>query len=270
MAARQRILEIFEEMRPDYVKESDNDVLDLGHILMTKQKNPPKVSRMILEGIVDDIPETWEEFFIDIAAIEIKRVFGILSTMDAYLPRDEFIFRAFHATPLPSLKIVIMGQDPYPKKGDAMGMSFSTWRDNKIPASLSNIYKELKEEYKDEFKIPYHGDLTEWANQGVLLLNKCLTVTENAPKSHGELWTPFINKVVRHILKHNPRVIFVLWGRQAQSMESILGSATVLKAGHPSSRNLKGSFLGCGHFKQINEILIKEGKEPINWQISRN
>ncbi len=207
---------------------------------------------------------------------EIELIDTILQTQ-TYFPKITNIFRCFDLCPLVMLKVVIIGQDPYHSvynnEPQANGLAFSTNKGCPLQPSLKNIYKEIKNEYP-EFNIPDHGDLTNWAEQGVLLLNQCLTVKPHEPNSHSNnnFWIGFITRMFEEISEYNPECIYLLWGRQANTISERLGERTIkLSSTHPSpfSAN-KGSkdspaFLGCDHFKKANELLIKQGKTPINW-----
>ena len=170
--------------------------------------------------------------------------------------------------------MVIFGQDPYHGEGQANGLSFSVHRGVKIPPSLVNIYKELKRELKDNFEIPDHGDLTEWAEQGVLLLNTTLTVTPGQPDSHSGFWTGFIRKTIEIITKTNPQCVFLLWGVNARKLIPFLGELShKLQASHPSPLGVHkkskdiSAFNECDHFIKTNEFLESIKKSEIYWQI---
>jgi len=216
-------------------------------------------------------PPTWNRVFRD-AEDELKDIADILQEEQTYFPMKKDIFRAFYLTPLPNVKVVLVGQDPYhdtvyngePK---ATGLSFSTHPLAPVSPSLKNIYKEIKRTYPD-FVIPNHGDLTNWAKQGVLLLNSCLTVRPHEAASHGKIWLGFIETVIKAICNVNPDCIFLLWGKAAQKLrEMIKGNAVVLACGHPSALNRNSDFVGCNHFTIVNETLVKQGREPIDWQV---
>ncbi len=189
-----------------------------------------------------------------------------------YFPDTKNLFKAFEMTPLNQVKVVITGQDPYhginhDGTPQAQGMSFSVKRGTKIPSSLVNIFKEIKNT-TEGFRVPSHGDLSRWARQGVLLLNSCLTVRPGNPGSHKELWYSFIKKVINAILNTNPNCIFIMWGRQAQKIKKMLGErATILEAAHPSGRSAFQGFFGCNHFNMVNQLLMEKGIRPIDWNI---
>jgi len=184
-------------------------------------------------------------------------------------PKGSDIFNAFNHTPFDKVKVVILGQDPYHGQGQAHGLSFSVQKGITIPPSLKNMYKELAEEFPD-FKIPNHGNLTAWADQGVLLLNATLTVRANEAGSHQKQgWEIFTDHVISQLSSKRTGLVFLLWGRFAQQKESLIdtGKHFVLKAAHPSPFSAYNGFFGSNHFKRTNEILEKEGLNGINWQI---
>ncbi|RFM26252.1 uracil-DNA glycosylase [Deminuibacter soli] len=183
-------------------------------------------------------------------------------------PPGNLIFNAFEKTPFGKVKVVLLGQDPYHGAGQAMGLSFSVPAGITPPPSLVNIYKEL---HKDiGMPIPKTGDLTKWAKQGVLLLNASLTVRANEPNSHSKIgWTQFTDAVIRHISEEKKGVVFLLWGRFAQDKQVLIDQTKhhVLKAAHPSPFSADKGFFGCKHFSLTNELLAKQGQDPIDWSI---
>ncbi len=184
-------------------------------------------------------------------------------------PKGSDIFNAFKQTPFDEVNVVILGQDPYHGPGQAHGLSFSVQRGVRIPPSLQNIYKELETDIPG-FKIPNHGDLTEWAQQGVLLLNATLTVREGEANIHQNSgWGIFTDKVIQEISERREGVIFILWGSFAKSKAKFIDTKkhTVLSGVHPSPLSAYGGFFGSKPFSKTNEILLKEGKKPIDWQI---
>jgi uracil-DNA glycosylase len=184
-------------------------------------------------------------------------------------PRNADIFNAFRHTPFDKLKVVILGQDPYHGPNQAMGLSFAVHKGIPIPRSLMNIYKELKTDIPG-FQIPNHGDLTHWADQGVLLLNATLTVRAHTAGSHQKFgWETFTDTVIRKISEEKEGIIFLLWGRFAQNKAELIDQRKhhILKAAHPSPFSADSGFFGCHHFSKTNEILKQEGKQEIDWQI---
>ena len=178
------------------------------------------------------------------------------------------IFAALDATALAQVKVVILGQDPYPGANQAHGLSFSVPPGITVPRSLKNIYQELKL----DLGIPpcHHGNLMPWAKQGVLLLNAVLTVEANQINSHkGRGWEQFTDAVIDLVNETIPHAVFMLWGKQAQEKGARVDSNRhlVLKAPHPSPMSAHQGFFGCGHFRLANVYLIQKGLTPINWQL---
>lgn len=180
-------------------------------------------------------------------------------------PPGPLIFNAFNKTPFDALKVVVLGQDPYHNPGEAMGLSFSVPKGVKVPPSLANIYKEIKNSLG--IAPASHGDLSAWAEQGVLLLNAMLTVEARKPASHQKIgWQTFTDAVIRCISQQKEGVVFLLWGNFARAKKSLIDETRhfVLEAAHPSP--LAGdAFQGCGHFVRTNELLEKQGKTAIDW-----
>jgi len=181
-------------------------------------------------------------------------------------PKDQ-IFETFYHFDLEDTKVVILGQDPYHKFGQAHGLSFSVKDGIKPPPSLVNIFKELRLEYKD-FTVPKSGNLTKWLDQGVLLLNNALTVLESNPNEYEKYWSPITNLVMKEISEqHKEGIIFLLWGAFAQSKSPIQKQHHILKSAHPSPLSANNGFFGCNHFVKTNEILTKNGKKIIDWTL---
>ena len=184
-------------------------------------------------------------------------------------PKNADIFNAFWKTPFNELKVLILGQDPYHGANQAHGLSFSVQKGITPPPSLKNIYKELSTDIPG-FSTPNHGELTEWAEQGVMLLNATLTVRAGSPGSHQKKgWEIFTDTVIQKISEQKEGIIFLLWGKFAQAKAELIDAKKhhILKAAHPSPYSADAGFFGCHHFSKTNEILIKEGKKPIDWQI---
>lgn len=182
-------------------------------------------------------------------------------------PPGPLIFNAFNLTPFDKVKVVIIGQDPYHGHGQAHGLSFSVPMGIKPPPSLVNIYKELHND--TGMPIPTHGNLEKWAKQGVLLLNASLTVNEGEANSHSTFgWYTFTDAVVKTISDKLEGVVFLLWGKFAQNKAELIDSSKhyVLKSAHPSPFSAT-MFFGNKHFSKTNELLQKQGKEPIDWTL---
>ena len=177
------------------------------------------------------------------------------------------IFKAFELTPLPEVKVVILGQDPYHGPGQAMGLSFSVPDGIPAPPSLKNIFKEIE----DELGVQMSGrtNLERWARQGVLLLNAILTVEAGMAASHSAIgWQTFTDAVIKCISDNCSGVVFMLWGNFARSKKDLIDSGKhfVLEAAHPSPL-ARGAFFGCGHFATANRLLEAQGKAPIDWKL---
>ncbi|PIE82334.1 MAG: uracil-DNA glycosylase [Cardiobacteriales bacterium] len=183
-------------------------------------------------------------------------------------PPNKLLFNAFSQTPFNKVKIVIIGQDPYHQPQQAMGLSFSVPKGIRIPPSLINIYKELARSIEG-FIPPNHGDLSAWAQQGVLLLNASLSVEHGKAGSHSKIgWQYFTNAVIKILSEKKSGLIFMLWGNFAKQKASLIDANKhyILTAVHPSPL-AGGKFYGCGHFARANDILIANKQTPINWQL---
>lgn len=179
------------------------------------------------------------------------------------------IFNALKYTPYEKVKAVIIGQDPYHGPNQAHGLSFSVKKGVEPPPSLKNIFKELHDDVG--FNIPSHGELSEWAKNGVLLLNAVLTVRAGCAGSHRGLgWEIFTDRVISALNEREEPVVFLLWGRNAKEKEALITNRRhlVLTAAHPSPFSAYGGFFGCRHFSKANSFLTGNGVEPINWQLS--
>ena len=184
-------------------------------------------------------------------------------------PPGPLIFNAFNQTPFDKVKVVILGQDPYHNPGQAHGLSFSVPNGIKPPPSLVNIYKEIQKDVDIAMPTGY-GNLTKWAEQGVLLLNAILTVRANEPASHAKNgWMNFTDAVITKISDEKKGVIFLLWGKFAQEKQLLIDETKhfVLKAAHPSPFSADKGFFGCKHFSKTNELLTHQGLTPINWKL---
>jgi len=183
-------------------------------------------------------------------------------------PDREDIFNALKCTSYENTKAVIFGQDPYHGENQAHGLAFSVKKGVDIPPSLRNIYKELQNEMG--LTIPDHGCLEKWAKQGVLLLNSALTVRDGLANSHkNKGWEKFTDKIVSILNDRPAPVIFLLWGNDAKKKEELITNPQhiILTAAHPSPLSASRGFMGCGHFKKVNNILTAMNKTPIDWQI---
>lgn len=186
-------------------------------------------------------------------------------TETVYPPRKK-VFAALQATPLAKTKVVILGQDPYIKPGQAQGMSFSVPADFPLPPSLRNIFKEVASDLG--IPAPTNGDLLRWARQGVLLLNTVLTVPAGHSNGHaGEIWEPLTDFIIQLVAKQRQPVVFILWGSAAQKKAHLIQGPDnlILRAPHPSPLSAYRGFFGSRPFSQTNAFLAEKGSDPIDW-----
>lgn len=227
-------------------------------MFMSIETSPPP-----LEEIIDP---SWAKV---LAPVEPQiRQMGELLRQDLaegnnYLPAGPNILRAF-AYPFEDVKVLILGQDPYPTVGNATGLAFSVGADMPLPASLRNIYQEIEDDLS--VPAPPNGDLTGWAEQGVCLLNRVLTVSPGRAGSHrGRGWEQVTAHAVQALANRDAPLVAVLWGRDAQSAEPLLGATPVVKSYHPSPLSASRGFFGSKPFSKVNELLELQGATPINW-----
>lgn len=183
-------------------------------------------------------------------------------------PPGLLFFNAFNTTPFESVKVVLLGQDPYHGPGQAHGLCFSVPDGITPPPSLVNIFKELHND--TGVPIPRSGNLTRWAQQGVLLLNASLSVRANEPMSHSKIgWAQFTDTVIAKVSSLKKNVVFILWGKFAQEKQALIDETKhlVLKAAHPSPYSANNGFLGCRHFSKTNDYLVQNGIDPIDWSL---
>jgi uracil-DNA glycosylase len=184
-----------------------------------------------------------------------------------YPPADQ-VFNALALTPFDDVRVVVLGQDPYHGAGQAMGLCFSVPTGVPPPPSLQNIHKELGSDLG--LAQPSSGDLTPWAERGVLLLNAVLTVSPGKPASHaGKGWEQFTDRAIRELSDRREGIVFLLWGRYAQQKGAVVDTARhhVLTAAHPSPYSAANGFFGCRHFSRANELLVGRGAQPIDWAL---
>jgi uracil-DNA glycosylase len=184
-----------------------------------------------------------------------------------YLPAGQHILRAFNQ-PFADVRVLIVGQDPYPTPGHPIGLSFAVERDVRpIPRSLQNIYRELRSDLGIE--PPEHGDLTAWAEHGVLLLNRCLTVAPGLSAAHrGKGWEAVTDQAIRALVARGTPLVAILWGRDAQTLKPLLGTVPVIESAHPSPMSADRGFLGSRPFSRANEVLVQQGAEPVDWSLT--
>ena len=219
-----------------------------------------------------DLAKSWlnhlEDEFSKTYMIEIKEFLrNQISQRKTIYPPGKEIFNCFNFTSYEDVKVVILGQDPYHGVGQAHGLSFSVKDNTSIPPSLKNIFKELNSDLK--IKIPYSGNLTSWALEGVLLLNSSLTVELNNPNSHQNIgWKFFTDKVIE-VLGKKRDMVYILWGKNAQLKKSLINTEEnlVIESAHPSPFSADKGFFGSKPFSKTNDYLSDMGKGPINWEL---
>jgi uracil-DNA glycosylase len=191
-----------------------------------------------------------------------------LSAGRRFYPPADRVFNAFALTPFEDVRVVLLGQDPYHGPGQAMGLCFSVPAGVPLPPSLRNIYDELVRDVG--VPRPSSGDLTPWAERGVLLLNAVLTVAPGQPASHaGKGWERFTDRAIAELSERREGIVFLLWGRYAQQKGAVVDRARhhVLTTTHPSPLSASNGFLGCSHFSRANALLEADGREPLDWAL---
>ncbi|KKP65330.1 MAG: Uracil-DNA glycosylase [candidate division WS6 bacterium GW2011_GWE1_34_7] len=197
-----------------------------------------------------------------------EEILSRVGSSETIFPSRREIFRAFSLTPIDRVKVVIIGQDPYHGQGEANGLAFSVNKGIKIPPSLKNIYKELNSDLGID--IPNHGDLTKWANQGVLLLNSVLTVEKDKPGSHRNMgWEEYTDSVIREISEEKEHIVFILWGKYAESKKDLIDERKhlIISSPHPSPFSARRGFFGSKPFSRCNAYLKRNHIEEILWEI---
>lgn len=183
-----------------------------------------------------------------------------------YLPAGDRVLRAF-ARPLADVRVLIVGQDPYPTPGHPIGLSFAVDAHVRpLPRSLANIYRELDDDLG--IRPASHGDLSAWSDQGVMLLNRVLTVSPGAPGSHrGWGWEAVTEHAIRTLAARDHPLVAILWGRDAAGLRSLLGSTPIIESPHPSPLSASRGFFGSRPFSRVNELLEQQGADPIDWRV---
>jgi len=224
------------------------------------------------DSVAPKIEESWKYALEgEFSADYFKKLVSFVKTETAnytIYPSGKNIFAAFDHTPLPAVRVVLLGQDPYHGPGQAHGLCFSVPEGVTPPPSLKNIFKELHDDVGVE--IPRSGDLTRWADQGVMLLNATLTVRAHEAGSHqGQGWEQFTDQVIRTISDLRAGVVFLLWGRYAQNKASLIDQSRhlILKAPHPSPLSSHRGFFGCKHFSKTNQYFQENGLSEIDWSL---
>ncbi len=214
--------------------------------------------------------ETWKSFInFETKKPYFKKIKDHLISDNAegkiVLPEPKNFFRAFDLCELNKVKVVIIGQDPYHTPGVPNGLAFSVNKNQKLPPSLINIFRELESDLGVK---NYIGDLSAWSRQGVLLLNTCLSVCAGLPASHSNIgWENFTNAAIEEIQKKK-NIIFLLWGKHAQQKKAFIQEDNfILEAAHPSPLSANNGFFGCNHFSKTNNLLTSLGSDPIDWQL---
>lgn len=242
---------------------------------VTEEYDPRTLSDMITETV----PLTWRQLF-DLYEIELKSVGEVLAKRiiqegEVLCPLPWNIWRSLYLTPWPMVRVVIIGQDPYPhlikKDGKripaATGCCFECRDGEPIQKSLSNIFRVMKNTIPG-YEMPANGELHKWAIQGVLLLNASLTVNAGKAGAHKNLWSFATVRILEFLSKMHKNVVYMLWGRDAQEYETRIkkNGNLILRAAHPVARDAANSFMSCNHFNEANEYLVKHGRTPIDWQ----
>ena len=191
---------------------------------------------------------------------------GEITAGRAYLPAGENVLRAFHR-PLAEVKVLVVGQDPYPTPGHPVGLSFSVAPDVRpIPRSLANIYRELMADV--DVPAPSNGDLTPWADQGVLMLNRVLTVQPGKSGAHrGKGWESVTEQAIHALVDRGGPLVAILWGRDAQGLKPMLGGVPWVESAHPSPLSAHRGFLGSKPFSRVNRMLTEQGGTPVDWRL---
>ena len=218
-----------------------------------------------------NIEESWKQVLADeFSSLYFRNLAAFVRAAYAkgvVYPPGKYIFEAFNRTPFDKVKVVILGQDPYHEPNQAHGLCFSVQKGVRLPPSLVNIYKELEDEFGTKF-LDRDGDLSHWADQGVLLLNATLTVAAGNAGSHqGRGWEMFTDAVVSKLAEQRENLVFMLWGSYARRKGAVINRKRhlVLECAHPSPLSVYRGFFGCDHFKKANEYLASKGIPAINW-----
>lgn len=228
----------------------------------TAERAPRPLSDLIDPGWADALAPVAD----DIAAMG-SFLRAELAAGHRYLPSGDNVLRAF-THPFDRVKVLIVGQDPYPTPGHAVGLSFSVAPEvSPIPRSLSNIYREYSEDLG--LPTPSNGDLSPWTEQGVLLLNRVLTVRQGAPASHrGKGWERVTEQAIRALVARDLPLVAILWGRDAATLRPMLGNVPSIESAHPSPLSASRGFFGSRPFSRADELLVAQGAEPVDWRLA--
>ena len=219
--------------------------------------------------LISYLDPSWQELLKDeLNSQNFANIIKFLNSQTAVIyPPKDLIFNAFNLCKIENLKVIIVAQDPYHNPQEAMGLAFSVPQGVRIPPSLKNIFKELIDDINSNILVNRSSDLSDWARQGVLLLNSALTVEKNRPASHAKIgWQGFINGVIKIINLRFNHCVFMLWGNHAKALSPLIdpNSHLILQAAHPSPL-ARGAFFGSRHFSKCNEYLLAHSKTPIKW-----
>lgn len=220
-------------------------------------------------NLISYLDPEWQELLKDeLNSQNFANIIKFLNSQTAVIyPPKDLIFNAFNLCKIENLKVIIVAQDPYHNPQEAMGLAFSVPQGVRIPPSLKNIFKELIDDINSNILVNRSSDLSDWARQGVLLLNSALTVEKNRPVSHAKIgWQGFINGVIKIINLRFNHCVFMLWGNHAKALSPLIdpNSHLILQAAHPSPL-ARGAFFGSRHFSKCNEYLLAHSKTPIKW-----
>lgn len=231
---------------------------------MTLAPRPPAP---LLPRLLDSLGEGWADALAPVSA-QLGQLARFLEAEPAYLPAQENLFRAFRY-PLADVRVLILGQDPYPTPGHPIGLAFAVDRAvTPVPRSLQNIFRELHDDLGIE--APLHGDLSAWADQGVMLLNRVLTVSPGAAGSHrGKGWEVVTGAAIRALVARRQPLVAILWGRDAEKALPLLGSTPVITSAHPSPLSARNGFFGSRPFSRANASIAQQDAREIDWSLPR-
>ena len=219
-------------------------------------------------SLIDSLPNSWLQFLDPITLDSLSEQLSVDASESTVLPPPDDRFKAFELTEPQTVRVVVIGQDPYHGREQAMGLSFSVSKEQRIPSSLRNILKEYADDLNQP--LPPHGDLTIWANRGVLLLNRVLTVKEGQPGSlRGMGWEAVTDHVVEQLVRKKSHIAFILWGADAQSLKRIItGEHLVIGSVHPSPLSAYRGFFGSKPFSRVNAYFRANGLPELDWSLS--
>ena len=224
---------------------------------------------MTAHPLVELVHPTWAQALEPVAATITEMGAFLRAEVAAghgYLPRGEHVLRAFQV-PLDEVRVLVVGQDPYPTPGHPIGLSFAVAPDVRpLPRSLANIYRELVDDLG--VPAPGSGDLTPWTEQGVMLLNRCLTVRPGAPNSHqGRGWERVTDRAIEALAARGGPLVAILWGSNARNLAPVLGETPRVESAHPSPLSARNGFFGSRPFSRTNDLLARQGADPIDWRL---